>query len=361
MNALTGTQAASIVGSGGKPSTGQHAPFFSSDVWLTPWQEIFCRPDDFITPSPAVFPEPDGSEARVYLPLIIRSERVSGIPLRVMRFMGTGDMEEEEVCTEFPDLWSDGIHPGFDISRIHTHLSSHFRWDLYYFNNILPDSLAATMMAGLRAFRQLAGWRYSVGLDQGFGNWVDQLSSNTRARVRRLLRLLDNEQIEFVWHDTPEGLREGLEALSRLHGSRWRSRGESGVFASRRFADYHRALISGPGSNAKIALLIRRGEVVSAWYGFDHAGTRYFYQSGFDPDCSDMSPGLAIHLLVIQDAFERGLHCYDFMKGGERSYKQHFATLRTPVFHYVAPGPTLIGRMLPSLLKRRSGWHAVKE
>lgn len=361
MNTLTRDRVAPGEGTANETADTQVPSFFSSDAWLTPWKEIYSRADDRLVSSPVVFPGPGGSEVQVDLPLVIRSERQAGLPLRVMRFMGTGDPDEDEVCTEFPDFRVSGSERGIAAKMIHGHLADHYRWDIYRFENVLPDSLVAAMMARLTAFRQAAGWRYSIGLDGSFSDWVDRLGRSTRSRVRRLMRVVENQGLELTWYDTPEALLYGLEVLARLHGSRWQSKGEEGVFVAPRFAEFHKTLVTRFPGSARVALLRRKGEVLSAWYGFDYAGVRYFYQSGFDPRHSDSSPGLVIHLLVIADAFERGLDFYDFMKGGEDSYKQHLSTRRTPVFHYVAPGTTRLGRLLPIVLKRRSGWHLVRE
>ena len=66
------------------------------------------------------------------------------------------------------------------------------------------------------------------------------------------------------------------------------------------------------------------GEPVAAWYGW-RVGDRYsFYNAGFDPGRSKLSPGMVMLATVIRSAFEEGAREFDFLLGDE-AYKARFA------------------------------------
>jgi CelD/BcsL family acetyltransferase involved in cellulose biosynthesis len=59
---------------------------------------------------------------------------------------------------------------------------------------------------------------------------------------------------------------------------------------------------------------------------FDHQGTRYLYNNGFDPRHRGLSVGVLCKLFSMADAVGDGLRRYDFLKGLER-YKRHLGGL----------------------------------
>ena len=66
------------------------------------------------------------------------------------------------------------------------------------------------------------------------------------------------------------------------------------------------------------------GEPVASWYGW-RLGDRYsFYNGGFDPSRSKLSPGMVLLARVLESAFEEGARTFDFLLGDE-SYKGRFA------------------------------------
>ena len=64
------------------------------------------------------------------------------------------------------------------------------------------------------------------------------------------------------------------------------------------------------------------GERVAASLSFDYEGTRLLYNSGYRLAQSANSVGLMLHALCINNAIERGLHYFDFLRGPE-PYKYH--------------------------------------
>ncbi|NIQ40172.1 MAG: GNAT family N-acetyltransferase [Proteobacteria bacterium] len=66
---------------------------------------------------------------------------------------------------------------------------------------------------------------------------------------------------------------------------------------------------------------------------FRYGGTVYVYNSGYDPQFGHWSPGWVLISHSIQDAIERGLRNYDFLRGNE-SYKYRFRAKDSEIYRY---------------------------
>lgn len=317
----------------------EDAPLFSSAYWLLPWLDHYARDDDRFAGTPAL-----------PLPLMIRRRSLSGLPIRELRFVATGDDERDEVCTEFPDILAG------QAASLQALLDSR-AWDLCSIENVTDGSRVGAQMAAAGAYASPAGSRYRIALPASVDDWESMLGKSSRAKIRRTRRDLQAQSLQLITAHGDDALAL-LPALVALHQSRWQARGQSGVFASERFRSFHEQLLSRPDSPGRIAVLRKDERVMAAWYGFDHAGCRHFYQSGFcAPQQGHFSPGLALHLCMIEDAITTGLHGYDFMKGGEQSYKSRFGAQASPMWHWRLPGRTLRGRLLAQGLARSRHWQ----
>jgi CelD/BcsL family acetyltransferase involved in cellulose biosynthesis len=114
-----------------------------------------------------------------------------------------------------------------------------------------------------------------------------------------------------------------LDALLRLHGARWASRGEAGVLADERVVRFHRA--AAPRLLAADLLRLHAlrigGHPAAVFYGFHHRGRSYAYLTGFDPALAFASPGTLIVAHAIEAAAREGAREVDFLRG-EEDYKR---------------------------------------
>mgnify|MGYP005751689187 FL=1 len=329
---------------------GDISPPFSGDQWLLPWLELYGRGTD----RSCVHWQPSG-EGGVLYPLMIRSVVRHGIPLRELRFLGTGDTEADEVATEYPDITRDGVNDVVAAEMFACYLQAGSGWDLFRAEAVLPDSVLAHALALCGAYRIANGLRYRLAFTSDFDGWLDALGSSSRSKFRRTLRRVEELNLSLRL-DVP--VTEGLEALGRLHSQRWQSKGLPGAFASHQFREFHRRMLVERRLGAHLAGLYQGDDPLAFWYGFDFCGVRYFYQGGFDVDAGDgFSPGEALHLLMIRDAMSRRLRSYDFMKGGEDSWKARFCIQAEPMFDWVLPGRSIRGAMVRYGLHRSSHWQ----
>ena len=95
---------------------------------------------------------------------------------------------------------------------------------------------------------------------------------------------------------------------------------------------------------ARLWFLEYEGAAVAAFICLEYAGSVGLYNSGFDPARAQLAPGIVLLAHVIQDAIERGIPTFDFLRG-EEPYKYGFGPSPEDVFNIRVAGRR--GRVAP--------------
>lgn len=160
------------------------------------------------------------------------------------------------------------------------------------------------------------------------GDWdryLAELSSNTRQRLRRLLRRVDGSTIR-VTHADAETLERDIGILLRLWTERWA--GEKGERLQQILESTREELTDALANGTLYLPILWRGEqpIAAAACMMDLDKREMLFQLGSrDPSADDLSPGLLLHAHNIRAAIAQGFVRYDFLRGNE-SYKYSFAT-----------------------------------
>jgi CelD/BcsL family acetyltransferase involved in cellulose biosynthesis len=181
-------------------------------------------------------------------------------------------------------------------------------------------------------------WRVDLAAIRASGRrYLDTLSANTRAQIRRSMRLFDAVGgLTATWApDVSTGL-SFLDGLRDLHQRQWTARGEPGGFASCFFEQFQRRLIADclPEGSVEIVRIDRGTEPIGYLYNLIWRGHVFAFVSGllYEPD-NRLKPGLVCHTLCIEHHLQAGNHTYDFMAGYSR-YKESLGE-RGPEFIYL--------------------------
>ena len=269
-----------------------------------------------------------GARLVAALPLYLGHGEGASLGGRHLQFISTGEAEYEETCPDYLNiLCLSGEEPGC-VDSIWTEVGR-MAWERLEFLDLAEDSpllMAQGLPQTLQPFSR--GCCPISDLGGGFEAYLGRLSSNTRQQFRRLLREGErvDAQFELVGVEQAAG---AFNDLVRLHQERWTSDGKPGVFAARRFTEFHRNLIVQwlPHGRAVLARLSLAGEAVAVLYGFVTGQKFDFYQSGVRRDAAGplRSPGNLAHLLLMQALTKRGVTAYDFLRGSS-TYKLRLAT-----------------------------------
>ena len=190
--------------------------------------------------------------------------------------------------------------------------------------NSLPTAAAEAVVAGLAAAGVNATpQQHEVAavltLPNTYDDWLMGLGKKTRHEVRRKGRrfetLLGPSRLERV---------DGPEAVAEFASMHRRAFGQKGGFMTPEmeafFADLH------AHAGAVIDVLYGTGpRPTAAAFGFEDDTTYYLYNSAYDPDIRDASPGIVLLSSLIFRAVAEHRTTVDFLKGDEPYKYQHGA------------------------------------
>jgi CelD/BcsL family acetyltransferase involved in cellulose biosynthesis len=116
-----------------------------------------------------------------------------------------------------------------------------------------------------------------------------------------------------------------MQAFFEFHAKRWRKRGLPGAFVGARSKAFHRdwAQTAAKAGWLRLGLLTVAGQPAGAIYAMAMGRATYFYQSGFVPGHSSLSPGTLLVAHTIREAIAEGRPTFDFMRGDE-PYKRRW-------------------------------------
>jgi CelD/BcsL family acetyltransferase involved in cellulose biosynthesis len=257
-------------------------------------------------------------------PLKIARRTYRGVPFRQLEFIGHG-----------PELAADYL----DVITAPAHRNAVFRafagaiadardaWDVIFLADVLETS---PTLDWSEALAEANGWRHErregfrcpyLELPSTWDAFLRSLSANMREHVRRRGNALERRhggRLRLV-RSGPD-VASGMEALFRLHGARWRTRGEVGSFDrhahSRAFhQDLARRFVEADW--LRLYLLEADGQAVAALCAYEYGGRLAYYQAGFDPAWAKLSVGSVLMALIIKDCIARGVPEFDFLRGDE--------------------------------------------
>lgn len=195
------------------------------------------------------------------------------------------------------------------------------RWDECHLPCLSPDAPVsiASCPPGLTEFRSKGDTHTMLPLPSELDRRDDVFPRKKRQnlrRARRRLALIGDPRFEMA-DDTR--MDEVLHDLFRLHGIRWRQRGEPGVCEDPVVQEFHltaaRQLL-GAGMLRLYALRLD-GATLAAFYCFTANSIAYAYLNGFDLEYEELSPGTQLLAHAIEMAVVEGAREFHFLRGDE--------------------------------------------
>src|SRR5271168_143588 len=202
---------------------------FSTWEWLSCWWRCFGENRQLLTL--ALF---DSGSLVGLAPLSISKERAGWFSLRVLRLMGDGSGDSDNL--DMP------VQPGFEKIIAEAVLQYLKRrrgqWNICLLNTLPRGSLVASCLAeGLSSsswtFFEYSSKSSAVVLPESWQLYEQALSGEDRKNLTRYTRRLQQRYSARIYRCTkPEELPTYLDALFRLHQERWSNAGEPGSFSS---------------------------------------------------------------------------------------------------------------------------------
>lgn len=152
----------------------------------------------------------------------------------------------------------------------------------------------------------------------------ERLSANSRQKLRRLLRKVDEDEVYRITHADADTIDRDIETLLELWQAQW---GERKGARLEKMVSNNRIVLQGGFEMGHLFMpMLWKGEQPVAALGsfLDHEKkTVLFMIAGRDQAFNDIPSGLVLHAHSIRHVIERGFQTYDFLRGNER-YKYSF-------------------------------------
>lgn len=161
-----------------------------------------------------------------------------------------------------------------------------------------------------------------LDLPETWPEFLAILSGKERHEVRRKLRRLhDFGDVRFRVVDDDRSLEGAMETFLELFRM---NRPDKATFMGDQMAGYFKKLAEGMAEAGILKLFFLEIDAApaAAVMCFDHGGTRYLYNNGYDSRYRSLSVGLLGKVLSIEDSILCGHSRYSFLKGAE-TYKSH--------------------------------------
>ena len=294
---------------------------FTTPEWHRLWWDEFSEGKKLI-----VLEMRDGDRPVGLVPLYSKMEGDRSI----LRFVGGIDLTDYlgPICSE------DDRHAVADAMV--QWLAGNSDWDEFDAHNMpVPFGFAEFLVES--ADRQ--GFRFALEQEETAavlrlpGDWdsyLGTLDSKERHELKRKRRRLLRENPDAVTRaSTPETLEADLKIFVDMHRG---TEGHKGHFMKPEIATFFERIARAfmPLGWLRLHFLEVGGEAVASTFGFELEDTFYLYNSAYEPEARRLSPGLILVSNLIEDAIERGIEVFDFLRGPER-YKYQLGSEAVPL------------------------------
>ena len=142
--------------------------------------------------------------------------------------------------------------------------------------------------------------------------------------------LYEAGDVEYRSVDGIDGLQPVLDIFFKQHRE---SREDKEISMTAQMEAFFRSIAETMASEnlLRFGILEMDKRPIAVVMCFDDNNRLYLYNSGYDTRYSFLSVGLLSKVLSIKDSIERGIKCYDFLKGAEE-YKYRLAGKEIPIY-----------------------------
>lgn len=163
-----------------------------------------------------------------------------------------------------------------------------------------------------------------LSLSGSFDAYMKTFNSKQRYNITsRRKKLIDQFGITYSSGKPGEILKD-LETLFHLHNLRANKKNISSTFNGELLLKFHHNLANLISKTDCLWLrfLRNKDDIVSALYGFEFGRHLFYYQIGIDPKWEKYGPGSVLIYEAIQEAFNKNLLEFDFLRGNEEYKSQ---------------------------------------
>jgi CelD/BcsL family acetyltransferase involved in cellulose biosynthesis len=312
------------------------ATVFSSWEWLVPWWRAFGQKDRL-----QVLAARDADSKLVGLaPLLLTRERLFGAEFRVLRLLGDGTHDSDNL--DFP------VHPDRQAefcAAFFDWLAQPAReWDICQFRTMPASSPVGNF---LLSRLESSGWtvfsstrpQTVIELPDTWEAYTKRLSSKERGKIGIRFRKLEKKYRLDIRRCSESELDAALAALYELHARHWQLRGLPGTLHAPERRQFYRELaqLLLKRKLLEFWLLAVDDKIVATQFGLRHSDTVFSLQEGFDPAYASDSVGYVLRSQVLRRLIAEGVRRYDFLGGTDESKLRWAAEVKNYINLEFAP------------------------
>jgi CelD/BcsL family acetyltransferase involved in cellulose biosynthesis len=156
------------------------------------------------------------------------------------------------------------------------------------------------------------------------------LSANRRKQIRSNQRRLERDypdQVTFRRIDDPADIQTALDVLIQFNRDKWQSRDGVSAFEDVRFRRFNHEMASVAAALGWLRFYELRvaGELLASRLCYSYRGIIFDFQTAYNPQWSDYSPGELLLVYALKDAIQEGAAEFDFLPGTYR-WKMSWST-----------------------------------
>jgi len=273
-----------------------------------------------------------------------------------LRFLCTGENEEDEISSEYLDFIINEEHKDDILLMFVDYLIRNSnKWKNLVVNSYTPHSfINKNLIPYLEKnkysiFTENIGSRYYLDLpDSNEDFYKSKKGSFYNGLKRKHRKLLKSEDIKYEIISDSTHLDKYFNALKDLHNQRWKRSNVRGVFESDVFFNFHKSISHKLLTKNYLFLFIMSDneDVISILYGYIFKNVLHFYQSGYTtPKYQNLSIGAVSHIMAIEYAISKNLSTYDFMLGSSDSYKNQYKCRKENIYQSEIYKPGIYGKL----------------
>ena len=271
-------------------------------------------------------------EVIAFAPWCLHQRMTTG---RTVQFLGSGkactdhlsilvDPENTEPVCEAIACWLGGTGEGIDPQPT-APVSSPMDWDSIELIGVDQDDAVVNCLVrqmkhfGLDVDQSEGMGCYVIDLPETWEDYVQMRSKSGRREIRQSLKNVDNGQIAVKRIENETELDAFWEQFVMLHQKRRHASGTTGCFDHPPFGTFLRTAASRLLQSGLLEFSVASsdGVPVSAQFAIADDEGWYFYQSGMEPNASDLRPGLSTFCNAIRSSIQSGRKRFDMMRGDE--------------------------------------------
>lgn len=258
-------------------------------------------------------------------PLIIRQERLRGLAVNTVLFMGTKISDRMDfILTRYK---KESL-----LAVLKYLIKNSSRWDYMDLQQISKGTgnfyVLQECIKELR-LPAIFGPEFKVFYASLRGNRKDfmkTLSKNTRKQLRKAENRANKIQSPFTFKrfinkaDTAPCTEDLLSEMERIEDISWQGQSRLGIFSETNSRLFHHEIIKSYIKKGliDISVLAANGKNIAYTYNYYYGNRIYSYNLAYDSQYRRLSPGIVLMTYNLKDSFNYKIDEFDFLRGEEQ-------------------------------------------